>query len=259
MIPGDIQPALRRASVLIAGFSLFISIVDAVAQPRYGGMTVRDAFPDERVARMVEAASRGDLAGVDTQLRAGANPNYVGADGTSPLLWVLVENRRARDLTGAEHLLKAGANPNYRDEKREASAMALAAGGDSPQILELLLKYKGDPNLIGPRGEPLLHIAAGEFRKENIDLLLKYGADINMHETTGTTAAQTAVRLGRFDIAAHLLDKGLNYNLEGLARSAEARRVPPNSEAQHWKDKVIEMLKERGVKFPAFVPRPFPR
>jgi len=135
------------------------------------------------------------------------------------------------------------------------ASVALAAGGDSPQILELLLKYKGDPNLIGPRGEPLLHIAAGEFRKENIDLLLKYGVDINIHEKNDSTAAQVAARLGRFDITAYLLEKGLSYNLEGLAKSVEARRVPPNSEAQRWKDKVIEMLKERGVKFPAFTPR----
>src|SRR5712692_3229535 len=245
----------RQLLCIPLGLGILLAMSVSYAETRYGGLTVREAFRDERVAHMVEAASRGDLGAVDAQIRAGADVNYMGTDGISPLLWVLVEGRHAHNLKGAEHLLKAGANPNYRDEKRKASAMALAAGGDSPQILELLLKYKGDPNLIGPRGEPLLHIAAGEFRKENIDLLLKHGADINMHESTGTTAAQTAVRLGRFDITAYLLEKGLSYNLEGLAKSVEARRVPPNSEAQRWKDKVIEMLKERGVKFPAFTPR----
>jgi ankyrin repeat protein len=133
--------------------------------------------------------------------------------------------------------------------------MALAAGGDSPQILELLLKYKGDPNLIGPDNDPLLLIATGEFRRENVDLLLKYGADINSHRSNGDTAADFAVGLGRFDIVAHLLEKGLNYNLQRLAKSVEIRAVPPDSEAQKWKSKVIEMLKQRGAKFPAFVPR----
>lgn len=247
-----------RARLLLC-VSLSLGLVAATsetsADTRYGGMTVREAFPDSRVARMVEAASGGDLAAVDEQIRAGADVNYVGTDGLSPLLWVLVESRRRQDLSGAEHLLKVGANPNYRDEKRKASAMALAAGGDSPTILELLLKYKGDPNLMGPRNEPLLHIAVGQFRKENIDLLLKYGADINIHQSDGDTAASKAAALGRFDLVAHFLDKGLSYNLQELAKDVEIRRVPAKSEAQRWKDKVIEMLKARGVTLPAFVPR----
>jgi ankyrin repeat protein len=218
-------------------------------------MTVRDAFPDERVARLVSAAARGDLDGMDAQIRAGADVNYVGTDGISPLLWVVVEGRRRADLSGAEHLLKSGANPNYRDEKRKASAMALAAGGDSPQILELLLKYKGDPNLIGPENDPLLFVAVGESRRRNIDLLLQHGADINIHRNNGDTAAVFAASLGDFDLVAHFLEQGLNYDLQRLARTVEIIRVPPNSEAQRWKDKVIAMLKERGAKFPAFVPR----
>ena len=241
------------------GVALAVAVAGACGPVRYGGMSVQEAFPDERVVRMVEAASRGDLGAVDAEIKAGADVNYVGTDGISPLLWVMVEARRRGDLTGLEHLLKAGADPNYRDEERKASAMALAAGGDRPRILELLLKHKGDPNLIGPGGEPLLHIAAGEFRRANIDLLLRYGGDINIHTKIGnTTAAHVAARLGRFDLAAYLLEKGLSYNLQGLARAVEARHVPPDSEAQRWKNKVIEMLKERGVKFPAFVP-PKPR
>ena len=243
----------RWAPQLAFGVALAVAAGGTSAQVRYGGMSVRDAFPDERVARMVEAASRGDVGTVEAEIQAGADVNYVGTDGISPLLWVMVEARRRGDLSGLEHLLKAGANANYRDEKRKDSAMALA-GGDRPRVLELLLKHKGNPNLIGPAGEPLLHIAAGQFRRENIDLLLKYGADINIHKDNGSTAAQVAARLGRFDLAAYLLDKGLSYNLQGLARSVEARHVPPNSEAQRWKNKVILMLKERGVDFPALPP-----
>jgi ankyrin repeat protein len=249
---------VRWASQVALGIALAVAVAAASAQIRYGRMSVDEAFPDQRVARMVEAASRGDVGAVDAEIQAGADVNYVGTDGISPLLWVMVEARRRGDLKGLERLLKAGANPNYRDEKRKASAMALAAGGDRPRILELLLKYKGDPDLIGPAGEPLLHIAAGEFRRENIDLLLQYGADINIHEGNGSTAAHVAARLGRFDLVAYLLEKGLTYNIQGLARSVEISHVRPNSEAQRWKDKVIEMLKERGAKFPAFVP-PKPR
>ena len=49
--------------------------------------------------------------------------------------------------------------------------MYFAAGGDSPELLRLILYYKGNPNLVG-LGGPLLHVAVMERRKRNIDLLL---------------------------------------------------------------------------------------
>jgi len=60
--------------------------------------------------------------------------------------------------------------------------------------------------------------------------------------------------LAEFELVAYLLEQGLTYNLQDLAKDVEIRRVPANSDAQRSKDKVIEMLKARGVRFPAFVP-----
>jgi uncharacterized protein len=223
-----------------------------------GGMTVRQAFPDERAAKLVEATVRGDYAEADKQLKAGADVNYLGTDGLSPLLWVIYEGHRAHNYRGTEYLLKAGANANYRDSKQKRSAMYFAAAGDSPELLELLLKYKGNPNLLGAFNEPLLHAAVREQRRENIELLLGHGADINILRD-GRTAADHAVALGQFDLVALFLEKGLSYDLQGLAKGVEGRHVPLNSDAQHWKDKVITMLKERGIKFPAFVPKKTPK
>jgi len=225
------------------------------AQTIVGGMTVHQAFPDGRVANLVEATVRGDYSEADKQLKVGADVNYVGTDGLSPLLWVVYEAFQTRNYRGTEYLLKAGANPNYREAKRKASAMYYAAGGNSPELLELLLKYNGDPNLVG-LGGPLMHVAVMQSqRKINLELLLKYGADINSVDG-GETAASTAAGLGRFDLVAWFLESGLSYDLQGLARDVEIVHVRPTSDAQRWKDKVIAMLKQRGVKFPAFVPKP---
>lgn len=232
---------------------------------KLGGMTTYEAFPDEKVARLVEAASRGNPEEVDASIRAGADVNAVGAHGVSPLIWVLA----TRNKIGAERLLKAGANPNYIVPSTEPtkklaneSAMSLAAGGNDLELLELLLKHGGDPNLRGPDDRPLLHIAVFQYRWDNLRLLLKYGADINIHTSDGSTAADVTVSLAHFDQAAFLLEKGFNYDLQEFAKGVEIVQVPRNSEQYQWKQKVIEMLKERGVKFPAFVPKkasPSPR
>ncbi len=225
-------------------------------EARVGNMSAQEAFSDERVARMVSAAVSGDLSEVDQQIKAGANVNAIGKDGISPLLFVLIN----RQLKGAQHLLKAGANPNYKAALRNGSAMALAAGGNWPEALELLLKHGGDPNMRGlNNNEPLLFIAVSQFRKENIDLLLQHGADINIHiggkfSNADDTAADEAMALVRFDLAAYLIERGLNYNVQRMAATAEISKVPPISEQQRWKDKVIELLKARGACFPAFDP-----
>ena len=220
-------------------------------EKKFGGMTVKEAFPDERVARLVDTASHGDLQEVDAQIRAGADVNAVGRDGITPLLWVM----GTRNFKGMEHLLKAGANPNYEDAKRGISAMYLAAGGDRPDFLELILKYGGDPNLRGgEHDEPMLHIAVSQLREKNIEILLKRGADINGH--TGMmkhTAADNALTFGRFDLVVYFLDRGLTYNLRGLAKGVEITQVPKESKQQRTKEKVIEMLRARGVKFPVFI------
>lgn len=241
-----------RAAAFVWALATALIMNTGCAETRVGGMSARDAFSDERVARLVTAGDNEDFKGMDTAIHDGADVNAVGKDGISPLMWLLTN----RHLKSAERLLQAGANPNYKEPKDNYSAIAVAAGGSYPEMLELLLKYGGDPNARGlEHNDPLLIIAVMHFRDANIDLLLKYGADINIHRADGDTAANVAVGLGRFDLAAKFLERGLTHNLLNLAKDAEISQVRPNSEAQRWKDKVIEMLKERGIKFPAFKPR----
>jgi hypothetical protein len=214
----------------------------------FGSKTIRETFPEERVADFVTAVNEGDYAEANQLIKAGVDVNAVGLDGISPLLWIIATTL---DTSKIEYLLKAGADPNYRDSISQVSAMSLAAGGNRLNILESLLKNKGDPNLFAPRGETLLMVAAGQFREKNIEMLLKYGANINGHDPHQATVAVKAARYGRFDWVANFINQGLSYNLQGLAKSVEIRQVPPNSEQQCWKDKVVEMLKVRGVRFPS--------
>lgn len=227
---------------------------NAAAEERLGGMGLSEAFPDAQVAAMVAAARSGNFREVDTLIAKGADVNYRGAQGITPIAWVVA----AGDSRAAAHLLDAKADPNAKLPKN-SSAMSIAVELGTPAMLEQLLKKGGNPNLRGQDDDPLLHRAAYKQRKEQIDLLLKYGADINgVNEHDKGTAAAAAIVVGRFDLAVYLVERGLNANLQELGATAEIRHVPSASEQQRWKNQLIAMLKERGVTFPAVVRRTTP-
>lgn len=220
-----------------------------IAEGSGSGMTARQAFADEHVVKFVEAVARGRYAAADLEIKAGANVNAVGTDGISPLFGVMGETL---DTDRLEYLLKKGADPNYREPKHQASVMYIAAGGDhTTKVLELLLWYKGDPNLLAPDGEPPLLTAVQENRGDNIKLLVRYGADVNWADHHGSTAASKAASYAQFDMVLFFLDHGLNSHLEQLAGKLQYVVVPANSGAERGKEKVIEILKARGVRFPS--------
>lgn len=217
---------------------------------RLGGMTVNEAFPDREVAAMVAAAARGRSEEVEAAVRNGANVNYVGKQEMTPLEWVMT----TRNLEGLEALLRLGADPNLKDS-RGYSATWMAAGADDPRILGLILSHRGDPTIVGPRGQSALEIAVEQQREENLRALLRAGADVNQHSEFGESAATTAVAMGRFDELVFILNQGYNYDLQGLAARVEVRVVPAASQQRAWQQKATEMLKARGVSFPAFKPQ----
>jgi uncharacterized protein len=222
------------------------------ASSELGGLSLSEAFPDSKVAALVTAASDHDFAEADRLLKAGVGVNSLGAQGITPLAWLMADKNKP----GVEYLLKAGADPNIKSLNHGRSALSLAVEISSPEMLDLLLKHRGDPNLRGPNEEPLLHIAARRQREEQINVLLQHGADINIYGTiTKGTAATTAVDMGRYDLAVYLVERGLNYDIQGLAMAAEIIQVPRGSEQDRWKQKLIELLKARGAKFPAYTPR----
>lgn len=249
-------PPRLRAKLSITFLAILCTVTTPAAsrEERLGGLGLSEAFLDAQVAAMVAAARRRDFREVDALIAKGVDVNYRGAQGITPIAWVVA----AGDVRAAAHLLDAKADPNVKMPKN-ASAMSIAVELGTPAMLEQLLKKGGDPNLRGPDNDPLLSIAARKQRKDQIDVLLKYGADINgYNKRDDGTAATAAATMGRFDLAVYLVERGLSFELQKLGAVAELRVVPKASEQQRWKERLIEMLKERGVTFPAAVRRVVP-
>ena len=244
---GNEIPMERILKASVALLFVFLGASCANVQTNVAGKPPGYYFETAEVAALVTAIANGKFDEADQALKAGADVNAVGAEGMSPLLWVM---GTTLNLNKIEYLLKAGANPNYQSAPWLISPMHLAAGGNRSDILELLLKHRGDPNLPGRRGQTLLMVAVMQFRDKNVELLLRYGADISQTDERGESVAATAAGMGRFDQVVFFLERGLKYDVRSLARSVDVRQVPANSEAQRWKDKAIEILKARGATFP---------
>jgi len=209
----------------------------------YAGMRVDEAFPGTRVPALIEAARAGDRQRTLERAAECACVETPGADGVTPLLWVM----GARDVPAARLLLEAGADPNRRVRGRQ-SAMSIAAAGDSPELLATLLEQGGDPDLRGPDDMPLLHLAVLHQRARNVELLLDHGADVNAVTPVGeVTAAEVAVGQGEMELAYRLLERGTTANLQGVADVLAHRAVPADSDRARWKARLAAELRARGI------------
>ncbi|MCX4191488.1 ankyrin repeat domain-containing protein [Methylophaga sp. OBS1] len=210
-------------------------------------MTLNEVFSPE-VSRFVDAVIDNDYQRADKLLKAGVDINAVGKEGITPLFW-LISEEHANDLTAIEFMLKNGADPNYQDPEREVSAMWLASGGNKPEFLKLLIRYGGDVNQIGRRDESMLMVASGQGRLENIQILLDNGADMTWSNRFGETAASMCLTPGRFDLTVFFLEQGFDGDLQTLAAYVEGAMA--NAEMQPYKEKAIDILREKGAEFPA--------
>jgi len=244
----NLNKVLKRAGQITVLISL-LSVALGCEAMNHNGRTISGTFPDPKAATLVRAAEDANVNRMRTLVQEGADVNYAGKNGVTPLVWVMAD----RDYGGVEALLKLGANPNQKMTNHN-SPMWLAAGRDDLKMLKLMLQYHGDPNIIGAGQITALEIAVRQFLIPNIDLLVRSGANINYADNVGQSAATWAAALGHFDIVVHLLELGYSHNLQDLAGWVEARKVNP--EEQPNKDRVIAMLRARGVQYP--VPRKHP-
>jgi hypothetical protein len=219
------------------------------------GKTARETFNDAPAAVLAEAACDGDLPGIARALREGANVNSRGLFDSSPLFWAVT----CKNSAGIEALLRAGANAN--DEMRisagyKISPVFTAAGNRETNILKLLLKYGGDPNVNDGGSNSALvrafslgvELSRGDEHDrsawDNYYTLLNADANINRDDGT-LPIAMAAGSVNEWDKVAELLDRGYHLRLSDLANIAAQTNQDVMSPYQRgWLEAVKRKLEQ---------------
>ncbi len=182
-------------------------------------------------------------------LERGADPNLANKGGWTPL-YLATDNRNIEggdypvpkgDMDHLEiiaRLLEKGANPNQKIKDNTltrtiftmqwffedgATPFIRAAQSSDTALMQLLLKYKADPQATTVNGDNALTASGGigwvegvtyeRSAKENFEamkMLLDLGLDPNHANNEGRTALMGAAMKGRPDVIQMLVDRGAN-------------------------------------------------
>ena len=195
------------------------------------------------------------------------------------LLMIAVWTNKLRSVKA---LLQLGANPNepndtLRNFGRNAVLFASESKIPSPEILQLLLDYGGNPNSIecGKQKDNFGNwIPARDFALnaavftgfEKVKILVEAGADVNLQtETTAPGAIYATIQHRRMDILLYLLEHGADYRRKferidwddpehpsfyvDILYKLRFCVYPLDSKEHKDKLKVIDFLRKRGLNY----------
>lgn len=226
----------------------------SVAEHRFKGFTADDYFADDRLTELAKAACEGDTASVKRLAAQGVDVNGTGTNKMTPLIWTI----HCQNIAGVKALIDAGANPNQKDDIG-LTPFLIAIDYDDQTILGRLIDRGANLYEVGPGNNSAIVEAFGQgFDNDNwrnYYLLLDRGIDINhvygreLPNFRGSTIAQYAAAMGRFDKIIELIERGYNRDLGELAVAMHSHKTARELPAWEHKQKLISILKARGVPY----------
>ncbi|XP_069810882.1 ankyrin repeat and SOCS box protein 3 isoform X3 [Dendropsophus ebraccatus] len=181
------------------------------------------------------AAKRGSVGCCEILLRAGADPNDLTNDDTTPL-FLAVEN-------GCEAvvrlLLKYKANVNGSHSCSGWNPLHQASLMERTDLIQLLLENGVEKECKDDFGITPLFIAAQYGKPESLCLLLTHGADVNCQAKDKATPLFIAAQEGHEKCAELLLSAGADPN---LYCNDDCWQRPIHAAAQMGRSKILEML-----------------
>ncbi|MBI2149564.1 MAG: ankyrin repeat domain-containing protein [Acidobacteria bacterium] len=170
---------------------------------------------------LVDAAESGDRVTALRLLAERADPNALGADGTTAVMWAAHND----DLELVRALVKAGANVKLKNQFGTSALTEAAIIGSAP-IIDALLKAGADPNTRNPEGETPLMAVARSGNVEAAKLLLDAGADVNAKEAWGEQSAlMWAAAQSQAEMVKFLASRGADVNARGVIRQWERKVI----------------------------------
>ncbi len=156
---------------------------------------------------LLDATKRGDVAGVQSLLADGADPNAARGDGLTALHLAA----DAGNLEIARLLIGAGAQVGVTTRIGGYMPIHLASGAAQAPLVDALIEAGADPGAVtsGSRVTPL-HLAAKAFEGEStVRVLLEHGAPVNgLEASAGQTPLMFAASYGRTASVLELLGHG---------------------------------------------------
>ena len=172
-------------------------------------------------------------------LKAGADPNLLDSNNTSPLLRAIERS----DLSMVKSLLSHGAMVGLKKVFKEHDIFLSARNGNLVRIKYLFKKAEDETQFLTIRdkgGNTLMHLASECGHLNVMEYLMKQGADINRKNHEGNTPLHLAVSNRKRNTVALLLKKGADVN---------ARNNSGESPLHHsiWSSVMIEKLLDVGA------------
>ena len=205
---------------------LSILVLVAIAVSACGGGETPQPSLDRE---FIEAARKGDRAGVRAALDQGARVDARDQTGATALIAAAYANR----IEVARLLIDAGADVNLKDEtEQSAYLVATSEVGDDPRLLELTLQNGADVDAKDSYNGTGVIRAADRGHVEIVRRLLETDIEVDHVNRLGWTALLEAIILGGGDaehteVVRLLVEAGADVNLadrDDVTPLAHARR-----------------------------------
>ncbi|NWJ10085.1 ASB3 protein, partial [Crypturellus undulatus] len=189
----------------------------------------------EAMSALHLSVSHGCAESVSTLLGAGADPNEVTAEESTPLF--LAVEKGHTDIV--KLLLQHGANVNGRHTWAGWSSLHGASSEGHIEIIKILMEKGADKEYENDSGITPLFIAAQYGMLESLRMLISYGANVNCQAKDKATPLLIAAQEGHAKCVELLLSEGADPN---LYCDEEEWQLPIHAAAEKGHKNILELL-----------------